>query len=106
MTHDPMCPNNSASCCPWMGDCNCDCQCNFIVRVREDERKYGMVPGFDLGYAAALRDAVEAARAALPINIAPSIPGFDPTERKAYQIGARYGAAKVIAAIEALGGER
>ena len=61
MSHDPMCPNipeqwDAEQSILWHAKCECD----LIARVREDERKYGMVPGFDLGYAAAVRDAVEA----------------------------------------------
>lgn len=35
--HDVMCPNAEGSCCPWMGDCDCQCNCDLINRVREDE---------------------------------------------------------------------
>ena len=110
MNHDPMCPYEK-----WQDDCQCD----LIARVREDERGKRDADGpwfrsvvheccvrVQDERAAALRDAVEAVKAALPIDIDPGVPGFDPTERKAYQIGARYGVAKAVAAIEALGGER
>lgn len=36
--HDPMCLLDSDTCCPWMGDCDCQCICDLISRVREDER--------------------------------------------------------------------
>ena len=36
--HDPVCPVSEGSCCPWMGDCDCQCLCDWIARVREDER--------------------------------------------------------------------
>ena len=35
--HDPLCPNSEGVCCPWMGECNCQCLCDFILRVRRDE---------------------------------------------------------------------
>lgn len=36
-THDKFCVNSEGSCCPWMGECSCQCQCGLIVMVREDE---------------------------------------------------------------------
>lgn len=33
--HDVMCPNHEGSCCPWMGDCDCQCMCDFISSIRE-----------------------------------------------------------------------
>ncbi len=40
MNHDKFCPNVDETCCPWMGlpACDCQCLCDFIARVREDER--------------------------------------------------------------------
>jgi hypothetical protein len=39
MTHDPLCPNASGSCCPWIGECACQCECEFAAKVRADERQ-------------------------------------------------------------------
>lgn len=33
--HDLMCPNYKGSCCPWMGECDCQCMCDFITVIRE-----------------------------------------------------------------------
>lgn len=102
--HDPMCDDHHEGDCPW---------CNFAARVREDEKwKADLAITIweqhaNGAYSRALRDAIEAVKAALPVLVIdPGVPGFDPSERKAYQIGARYGVAKAAAAIEALGGER
>ena len=35
-THDPKCPNHQGSCCPWMGDCECQCLCDFIREIRAE----------------------------------------------------------------------
>ena len=40
-THDKFCYVSKGSCCPWMGDCDCQCMCEFINEIREDERKFG-----------------------------------------------------------------
>lgn len=42
MTHDPLCPNSKGSCCPWMGECACQCRCDLILKVRADERGEAM----------------------------------------------------------------
>lgn len=39
MTHDPLCLNAEGTCCPWMGECNCQCTCDWIAEVREDEAR-------------------------------------------------------------------
>lgn len=36
--HDPLCNIYEGPCCPWMGDCQCNCNCEFILAVRKDER--------------------------------------------------------------------
>lgn len=36
MGHDVLCENYNGSCCPWMGDCECQCMCDFIGEVRLD----------------------------------------------------------------------
>ena len=33
--HFPECPNAHGSCCPWMGDCTCQCLCDLIGRVQQ-----------------------------------------------------------------------
>lgn len=37
MTHDPLCPNAEGDCCPWMGECDCQCLCEWIAKIRTDE---------------------------------------------------------------------
>lgn len=37
--HDSLCECYEGPCCPWMGPCECQCLCDFIAKVREDERK-------------------------------------------------------------------
>lgn len=36
--HDPLCPVYGGPCCPWMGDCDCQCLCDFLHQVRTHER--------------------------------------------------------------------
>lgn len=61
MTHDPLCPINSGPCCPWMGHCDCQCECDWIARVREDERKRFDDDGAEWDIrAAVIRDVVAA----------------------------------------------
>jgi hypothetical protein len=36
MTHDPICNNSSGPCCEWMGECDCQCTCDWIAAVRND----------------------------------------------------------------------
>ena len=91
MSHDPMCPNipeqwDAEQSILWHAKCECD----LIASVRADERKYGMVPGFDLGYAAALRDAagVVVTRLLTDRTVAPRV------------------TADLVAAIEGLEGDR
>jgi hypothetical protein len=31
--HHPLCPVATKSCCPWMGECDCQCMCDFINKV-------------------------------------------------------------------------
>lgn len=37
--HDVLCNIYEKTCCPHMGECECQCNCDFIQEVREDERK-------------------------------------------------------------------
>lgn len=37
--HDKFCANYKGPCCPWMGDCTCQCTCKEIKAIRKDERK-------------------------------------------------------------------
>lgn len=37
--HDPLCNIVDGPCCPWMGDCTCQCNCDFIAEVRRDDRQ-------------------------------------------------------------------
>ena len=39
MSHDPMCPVAEAggSCCPWMGECDCQCMCDWIQEIRQSD---------------------------------------------------------------------
>lgn len=34
-THHPLCPNHEGTCCPWMGDCDCQCLCDFINKIKD-----------------------------------------------------------------------
>jgi len=38
LAHDKFCPVYEGSCCPWMGNCVCQCNCDDIAAIREDER--------------------------------------------------------------------
>ena len=132
MTHDPMCPvlkptqSERRNAAPML---DLLCACDLIARVREDERDLffsqrdrlasevdkakiaGWHAGRKEGYAAALRDAAEAVKAALDAGLATSTDkalyffeadkddptlGYDVTFHKD----------SLVAAIEALGGER
>ena len=42
MTHDPLCELANGPCCPWLGDCACQCSCDRIEEIREDERRRAM----------------------------------------------------------------
>ena len=90
MTHDPLCPLFDKARYPFSAKCDCD----LIARVREEERSYAKQTAAAVmaygegkrdGYAAALRDAVEAVKAL--------------RDYKAWGI-----LAKAVATIEALGG--
>ena len=37
--HDPLCyvAKNDGNCCPWMPSCDCQCMCDWIAEVRQDE---------------------------------------------------------------------
>jgi len=35
--HDPLCENYNGTCCPWMGDCECQCMCEYIDTIRQDQ---------------------------------------------------------------------
>ena len=41
--HPPECPCTAGSCCPWMGECTCQCICDIIqtveARVRDEYAK-------------------------------------------------------------------
>lgn len=38
--HDPLCVNSNGSCCSWLEyTCNCQCMCDFINEVREDQKR-------------------------------------------------------------------
>jgi hypothetical protein len=36
--HDKHCTVAPAACCPWLGACDCQCICDLIEIVRQDER--------------------------------------------------------------------
>lgn len=38
MIHDPLCyvAKNGGTCCPWMGNCDCQCMCDYIAEIRND----------------------------------------------------------------------
>ena len=39
--HDPLCyvAQNDGNCCPWMPECDCQCMCDWIAEVRQDEHE-------------------------------------------------------------------
>lgn len=39
MSHDPLCECHAGACCPWLDDCSCQCDCERIAQIREDERR-------------------------------------------------------------------
>ena len=102
--HDPMCIA--------YGNVSCrQCECDLIARVREDASGLSDEAIYMDGYVAALRDAAEAVKAALDAGLATSTDkalyffeadkddptlGYDVTFHKD----------SLVAAIEALGGER
>ena len=57
MTHDPLCVNSKGSCCPWMGECTCQCRCDEIEKIREDERTRWNSPYFSADYHKGYRQA-------------------------------------------------
>ena len=113
--HDPLCPTTTD---PHgvAGDCDCDCNCDLIARVREDERGYAKQTSAAVmaygegkrdGYAAALRDAVEAVKGLPPITDA--YPTNSPAGGEGLSIVTRTWLCNrdsAVAAIEALGGKR
>ena len=39
-SHDSLCVCSKGSCCPWMPEpCDCQCMCDFIAEVREDQKR-------------------------------------------------------------------
>ena len=42
MRHDHLCELATEPCCPWIGDCACQCTCDRIEQIREDERRQAM----------------------------------------------------------------
>lgn len=42
MSHDPLCECHTGPCCPWIDDCACQCSCDRIEEIREDERLRAM----------------------------------------------------------------
>ena len=58
------------SCCPWMGECNCQCICDTLRacedRVREDEQSHNFSPDIHWdGMAEAYQRGLDAAREAV-----------------------------------------
>lgn len=56
------CPCEHGACCPWMGDCTCQCLCDFIARI-EDRVRDEYAPsendaneGYRTGYATAVAE--------------------------------------------------
>lgn len=37
--HDPLCKCAEGPCCPWILGCDCQCTCDVISEIREDERR-------------------------------------------------------------------
>ena len=112
MTHDPLCPNLTSVHDCWIPTgyvCTHDCQCPLITRVREDERKADasgiiyvnqvqmqdvLIAMRRIGYAAALRNAVEAVNGLPSANYMPH-PGYTDDQPALWRD-------QVVAAIEAL----
>lgn len=42
MTHDRLCGLADEPCCPWLDSCDCQCSCDRIEKIREDERRQAM----------------------------------------------------------------
>ena len=116
MNHDPMCPyfpeqqgfggirSGVPSTQPYIP--GVPCQCALIARIREDERGKAVWQRDLLwgdGYAAALRDAVEAAKAAVTDDDPDSVSDrYDCCGCSTYDAIYR----DAVAAIEALGGKQ
>jgi hypothetical protein len=47
-THFPECINDGGSCCPWMGDCTCQCICDILRACEERVTKQNETNIFDL----------------------------------------------------------
>lgn len=65
MEHDPLCyvAKNGGQCCPWIPDCNCQCMCDLILEVRQDDQAKTEELAekmFKLGYDQAIKDMAEA----------------------------------------------
>jgi len=103
--HDILCNVYENACCPWIGNCECQCTCDIIAIIREDEQMKEYNRPFDevsmlwhkRGYAAALRDAVEAVKVQSPAIWSYPLHG---AERTGVWLD------DAVAAIEALGGEQ
>lgn len=39
MIHDRFCELSNEPCCPWLDDCRCQCICEEIRKIREDEKR-------------------------------------------------------------------
>ena len=109
MTHDPLCPapvcKDKCFACDW---CLQGCKCAEYARVREDERAKAVWQRDRLwgdGYAAALRDAVEAVNG-LPFLQYDRPAGVVTDAGIASFTGQYVNRDDALAAIEALGGER
>lgn len=56
------CPNFDGPCCPWMGECDCQCMCDFIaqivewVRAEYDPSESDADEGYRRGYTAAVEE--------------------------------------------------
>jgi len=114
MTHDPLCPLSRDDC--WNAEPPSVCCCTLIARVREDERgkpsewitprlhTERMRENYDIGYAAALRDAVEAVKALdLQSHYRMTCEPPDPVDWSKHRSCDAW--AEIVAAIKALGGE-
>jgi hypothetical protein len=47
-THFPECINFAGPCCPWMGDCTCQCICDILRACEERVTKQNETNIFDL----------------------------------------------------------
>ena len=79
-THFPECPNDAGSCCPWMGDCACQCICD-VLRACEKrmEQRYNDIlfdicnAEYENGYEDGINESIVAVQELMSITFQQSI---------------------------------